>query len=160
MNHLRSLVWSLVSTTNQWTWDRLFSGNISVKHCLSTWKRDHHAKNTRLQHYVMSYHSQFCNRIYILNLRPKQVKWLKGSSNGKASVAFLPKGYKKSMIFPLLPVWMQRKFNSGESPSISPYRLSFNDHFHPGSNPKDCWGNLGNCGFERQAKGEYRSFEA
>ena len=117
MNHSRSLVWSLISTRNEWTWDRLFSGNIFVKHCLSTWKRDPHAKNTRLQHYGMFHRSQFCNRIHIsnLNLRPKQIKCLKGSSNGKDCVAILPKDSKKSMIFHLLPVWMLRKFNSGVS---------------------------------------------
>ena len=80
----RPLVRSRVSATLwQWTKEGLFNKNIVVKHFLSTWKRDHKAKNTRPPYccamFLSSLQVSICNSSYFNpNLRLKQVKWLNG----------------------------------------------------------------------------------
>ena len=75
----RPLVRSRVSATLwQWTKEGLFNKNIVVKHFLSTWKRDHRAKNTRPPYccamFLSSLQVSICNsRYFNPNLRLKQV---------------------------------------------------------------------------------------
>ena len=151
MNHPRSLVWSLVSTTSEWTWEEHFCEALFVK-MKTRPPREKHAAATLLCDVL----SKSILQPYLhsnLNLRPKQ----EGSYNGKDCVAILRKGCEKSIIFPLLPPLLQDKFNREETPSIYVVVLTISPL---SSLPKEQWRSLESCGFERQAKGKYWRFEA